>query len=235
MPELKKLDPFRPAQPQIPGVEAVSAKQEAPPPAPIETAAELAPRRKSPKWIVGVVAAALVLGAALAWWTHISSSRSESQDTEEATPTPEAGTTTQQPAVVQPVGPGTIATTDELAKPWSSKRFLYRNPLTDETVPALVVHLPGGKYWGFSLREPYGKCEMELVTDLQKLQSTYSVKAGYPMVGDPCDKSVFDLTRYTNAPGGLVRGEVVTGPAIRPPVAIEISTRGDKVLAERME
>ena len=68
------------------------------------------------------------------------------------------------------VGPGEIATTDELARPWSSKKFIFHDPLTSREVPAMVVHLPGGVYWGFSLNEPYGTCEMEFVTDMEKLQ-----------------------------------------------------------------
>lgn len=118
---------------------------------------------------------------------------------------------------------------------WSAKRFLFRNPLTSETVPAMVVRLPGGGYWGFSLREPYGSCDMEFVTDLEKLQSYYNFRANHPMVGDPCDRSVFDLAEYGTAPSGLVRGEVAQGTAIRPPLAIEIRTNGDKVQAVRME
>ncbi len=235
MPEQKKLDPFRPSQPQIPGVAAVLVNEAIPPQAQVE-APEATTPRKSSRWIIACVAGALVVGAAFGLWNHLISSHDSRPETVASEPTSDTTTAdTPQPAASLPIGPGAIATIEELSKPWSAKHFLYRNALTDEIVPALVVRLPGGKYWGLSLREPYGKCEMELVTDLQKLQSLYNFTASHPMVGDPCDRSVFDLTRYTTAPGGLVRGEIERGPAVRPPVAIEISTRGDKVIAERME
>jgi len=234
MPDKKKADPFRPSQPEIPGVAPRALVPETVPASPAEIP-EVIPQRKNSQLIIASVAAALVVGAAFAWWTHISSSRNSLRDAAASAPDSGEVTGAAQPAAVLANGPGEIATTEELSKPWSSKQFVYRNALTGVSVPALVVRLPGGKYWGFSLREPYGKCDMELVTDLQKLQSDYKFRAAHPMVGDPCDRSVFDLTRYTTAPGGLVRGEIEQGPAIRPPVAIEISTRGDKVLAERME
>ncbi len=234
MPDKKKLDPFRPSQPQIPGVAPTVLVPETAPASPADIP-EAIPQRKNSKWIIASVAAALVVGAGFAWWTHISSSRNSLRDAAASAADSGEVTSAAQPAAALANGPGEIASTEELSKPWSSKQFLYHNALTGVTVPAMVVRLPGGKYWGFSLREPYGKCDMELVTDLQKLQTDYSFRAAHPMVGDPCDRSVFDLTRYTTAPGGLVRGEIEQGPAIRPPVAIEISTRGDKVLAERME
>ena len=134
-----------------------------------------------------------------------------------------------------PVGPGLIATTNELTKPWSAKRFYFRDPVSRKPVPAMVVHLPGGTFWGFSLREPYGECEMEFVPDAKKLQRNYNFSATYPMVGDPCNKTVFDLTRYGNAPSGLVRGEIEQGPAWRPPMAIEIRVQDNQIIAVRME
>jgi hypothetical protein len=76
---------------------------------------------------------------------------------------------------------------------------------------------------------------LEYVTDLQKLDTEYHYRASHPMVGDPCNRTVFDLTRYGNAPGGLVRGEIAQGAGVRPPVAIEIRKRGKEILAERME
>ncbi len=70
-----------------------------------------------------------------------------------------------------PLAPGPVATTQELAKPWSTKRFLFRDPVTTQPEPAIVVRLPHGAYWGFSLREPFGNCELEYITDLQKLRT----------------------------------------------------------------
>jgi hypothetical protein len=234
MPDDKKLDPFRPTQPQIPGVAAALVEEQAPSLPPVEIA-EVSPPRKNASWIVAAASSAVVVGALLGWWALSSSSRSSSADVETPAPVSGSSLSASQPAANLPVGPGEIATTEELSKAWSAKRFLFHNPLTDETLPAMVVRLPGGTYWGFSLREPYGTCEMEFVTDLPKLQTFYNFNAAHPMVADPCDHSVFDLTHYGSAPGGLVRGEIAMGPAIRPPVAIEITTRANKVIAARIE
>ena len=134
-------------------------------------------------------------------------------------------------------GPGPIGTTADLPRAWSSKRFLFRDALTSEIGPAMVVRLPGGEYWGFSLREPFGNCELQLVTDLKRLKSEYNLSADHPMVIDPCSRTVYDLLRYSGgAPdNGLVRGEIVQGSGIRPPMAIEIRVKGKDVIATRME
>jgi hypothetical protein len=175
----------------------------------------------------------LILIIAGVWWSH----RSAPQQT---VPVPAAmgaapGEVAPKVQEALPMGPGEIASTEELAKPWSSKRFVFHNQLTDEQVPAMVVRLPNGVYWGFSLREPYGSCEMEWVTDLNKLQTDYGFRSQHPMIADPCNHSVFDLARYGNGPNGLVRGEVVHGAAVRPPVAIEVREQGKTILAVRME
>ena len=99
----------------------------------------------------------------------------------------------------------------------------------------MVVHLPEGGYWAFSLEEPYGRCELEFVTDVAKLRKEYGYPASHPMVGDPCTHTVYDLLRYGSAPAGLVRGEVVRGTAIRPPLAIEVRVEGHRVVAARTE
>jgi hypothetical protein len=110
------------------------------------------------------------------------------------------------------------------------------DPDTSLTVPALVVHLPRGGYWGFSLREPFGGCRLEYVTDLKRLESTYNFKGDHPMVGDPCDYSVFDLLKYgPTSDNAIVRGAVVHGTALRPPIAIEIKVEGHKIIAARHE
>ena len=234
MPDEKKFDPFKPQQPQIPGVAAAVVQENSEPSSSSDVAEQTVPR-KNGRWIAAILSGILILAALFGFWSHASSSTKIASVPDPSATTPATVTNTPQPAGNLPIGPGEIATTEELSKAWSAKRFLFRNQLTDEKVPAMVVRLPGGEYWGFSLREPFGSCDLEFVTDLQKLQTYYNFRADYPMVGDPCDRSVFDLTRYGNAPSGLVRGEVAQGPAIRPPVAIEIRTRGDQVLAVRTE
>jgi hypothetical protein len=136
-----------------------------------------------------------------------------------------------------PIGPGPIATTQELAKAWSAKRFLFRNSITGQPQPALVVRLPHGNYWGFSLVEPFGDCELEFITDLDKLNTDYGFRADHPMVGDPCDHTVYDLLRYGGGASSddLVRGVIVQGSGIRPPMAIEIRSSGKQIIAVREE
>lgn len=134
-----------------------------------------------------------------------------------------------------PIGPGEIATTDELSKAWSARKFLYRSPYTGEDVPALVVRVPGGSFWAISLREPYGSCQLEYVTDLEKLRSQYHFNAEHPMVVNPCGRIIYDLGRYGNGPNGLVRGAVVRGTGVRPPFGIEIQTEGKNIVAVRIE
>lgn len=232
-----KTDPFKPRDPRIPGVSRPAPKAQ-----PAEEIVEDAPPSRisgfwplpiPPNLIIAGLAGALVLGGAIAWWSHRSSAKEVDPFTasEPVKPVAEA----RKPPEKLPIAPGEVATTDELAKSWSSKRFIFREPGTFKDTPGIVVHLPDGTYWGLSLREPYGSCEMEFVTDVQKLDTEYHYRASHPMVGDPCNKTVFDLTRYGTAPGGLVRGEIAQGAGVRPPIAIEIRTQGKQILAVRME
>ena len=135
----------------------------------------------------------------------------------------------------QPIAPGPVASAAELAQSWAAKSFVFRNAATGETIPAMVVHLPRGGYWGFSLIEPYGHCKLEYVTDLQKLEKDYDYPADHPMVVDPCSSTLFDLMRYGGPMGAEVRGDIVHGSALRPPVAIEIQERGNSIVAVKME
>lgn len=134
-----------------------------------------------------------------------------------------------------PLGPGPIATTAELNKTWSSKRFLFRAPETADDVPAMVVKLPGDVLWAISMRAPFGTCDLEYVTNLQKLATQYQLTADHPMVADSCTHTVYDLTRYGSGPNGVVRGAIVKGEGIRPPIAIEVRARGKEVVATRIE
>lgn len=222
-----KTDPFKPQQPRIPGVSPGSgAKKSA-------GNAQNIQEHMPPTWIILSVAGALLLGVGVAWWSHGTSAKGVEPD-----PLPAATATAPAPAKPAEklrVGPGEVATTDELEGTWAARRFLFREKATGREVPAMVVHLPGGAYWAFSLWEPYGNCEMEFVTDLGRLRTDYNYRADHPMVADPCNKSVFDLARYGNSPGGLVRGEIAQGAAVRPPMAIEIRIQGNKIVAVRME
>jgi len=246
MPDEKKLDPFKPIQPNIPGVEPGAAKsppaKPQPPPAPVAARAVRAPapppQSSSPVlvWIAGAVVVLFIVGGALLFWLRAMSHKASQPATEPSA----AGTLLPEepakPTENLPVGPGPVANAGDLQKTWSGRRFLFRDPVTSEAVPALVVRLPGGSYWAFSLREPFGTCELEYVSDLEKLRSDYNYRADHPMVGNPCNHSVYDLLKYgTSSNGGLVRGEVVQGLGIRPPMAIEVREDGQKIVAVRME
>jgi hypothetical protein len=251
VPEQKMIDPFKPAQPRIPGVsdhheaiskhaadtsasEAHSAGVMGPPLA----KEEIAPEKLKAVWVglalTGALGSLLLLVAhsrnvaATHDPTHLPPIQAPVKDAVAAKPPTNASSRL-------PIAPGVIASKGQLAKAWSSQEFVFREQLTGRTFPAMVVRLPGGALWAFSLHTPYGSCELEYVTDLRRLQSDYDFSAGHPMVAEPCTKSVFDLTRYGNAPSGLVRGEVVKGSAFRPPLAIEVGTKNDQIVAIRSE
>jgi len=239
MAEEKKIDPFKPAQPQIPGVPpaAPKTKPAAPAPRPQASFSEPPAAPKPIPWpAVAAVVAVLTVGGLL-YWAHTPSAKSDKVSSDAAEASQPGVEEPRKPAEKLLVGPGPIATTDELAKPWSARRFLFRGPTSTELIPAVVVHLPGGEYWGLSLREPFGSCDLEYVTDLQKLKTVYGYSAEHPMVGNTCSHTVYDLARYGGgAPnGGLVRGEIVAGAGVRPPLAIEIRVEGKQVRAVRME
>jgi len=136
-----------------------------------------------------------------------------------------------------------IATVQEMAQPWTSKEFLYKNRLSGETVPAVLVRLPTGSpyqpanYWAFSVQTPYGNCRLEYIADIEKLRADYAFRAAkHPMVGNPCSHAVFDPLKMVNIPGGIwVRGGIVQGSDLRPPLGIEVQIRDKQILAARME
>jgi len=240
MPVDNKLDPFKPQQPQIPGVPAKA--KAATSVAPAQAVSE-APRARVdwlwppslwPMWfrIVLGVGAAIVI-AAVVWRARVSSATPAEAPVQVEATHVEAKPARHAEAL--PVGPGEIGTARELAAAWSSKQFLFRNPLTSEIVPALAVRLPGGALWGISMREPFGNCQLEYVRNLSVLLSQYNFHAQHPMVVNPCSASVYDLAQYTGGPNGLVRGRVVQGTAIRAPFAIEVVQRGKTIFAVRME
>jgi len=236
MPDDKRLDPFKPEQPSIPGVKPTAPKA-APAQPPSQQAA---PRRESSSkalvWIVAAVVVVFIVGGALYFWLHGTSPKAIEPISQSAADAATTSSDSAKPAEKLATGPGPVASVDALAKPWAGKRFLFRDPLTSEAVPAMVVHLPDGNYWAFSLREPFGTCELEYITDLDRLRADYSYRADHPMVANPCNHSVYDLLRYgSSSNGGLVRGEVVQGAGIRPPMAIEVRVDGKEIVAVRME
>lgn len=135
-----------------------------------------------------------------------------------------------------------VATISEL-KPWGAKQFTFRNRLTGENVPALIVRLPTGSsaqasgYWSFAMKPAYGNCQLDYIDDLEKLRTDYGYQqARHPMIGNPCNRSLYDPLKYAPLPGGvLARGAVVQGSDLRPPLGIETKIHGKEILAVRME
>lgn len=136
-----------------------------------------------------------------------------------------------------------IATVDAVSKPWSSLEFEFRDSFSGEHSPALLLRLPAGSanqpsgYWALSLKAPFGNCQLELVSDLGKLRADYGYRqARHPMVGNPCSRSVFDPLQMSNVSGNIwVRGAMVQGSDLRPPLGIEIKIEGKDIFAVRKE
>jgi len=136
-----------------------------------------------------------------------------------------------------------VATVSEMAQWWSTKEFFFKDRLTGQNVPAVLIRLPGASpaqpsgYWAFAKNAPYGDCSLEYITDMGKLRSDYGYRAAkHPMVGNPCSRTVFDPLKMSNLPGNVwVRGAIVQGSDLRPPLGIEVKIQGKQVLAVRME
>lgn len=239
-----KFDPFKPAQPRIPGVSDAPA---VPPP---ETAPEKPALRSklTPKWIALGAAGAVLLGILLAAILMRPSApaapSATSSPAASSLPEPAAAAASSPKTVtaaVPPIYPDEVTTAEEMEKPWSSRRFTFLKNLALGPVPAMLVRLPGGSarsansYWAFALKSRYGKCELELVTDLEKLRSDYGYRAQHPMVVEPCSSTVFDPLQQGTVSGAWVRGQVVRGAGLRPPLMIEVQIRGNRVLAVQME
>lgn len=249
MPDYWNHDPFKPAQPQIPGVpssrekanrsETFTDTSDSPMMAgPSANASRELPADLRLAWVGLGLAGLLAMVFLLLGYNHKAEPAKSSVVSAESHARPSSISESRDPSpddAKPAVGPGVVATADQLVRPWSAREFSFRDPVTLKDGPAMVVRLPGGELWGFSLRAPYGNCQLEFVTDLEKLDREYNFTASHPMVTDPCSKSVFDLARYGNAPAGLVRGEIVKGSAFRPPLGIEMRTQGDRIIAVRGE
>jgi hypothetical protein len=163
---------------------------------------------------------------------HRASIETEIPDTAVPVPAPAI----QPPKTSVDDGPTVVATAEELAKPWSSKTFVFVKPFSRETVDAMAIRLPGKGIWGFALQEPYGHCTLEFVTDLRKLASQFGYRASHPMVVNPCNNTVYDPLEAGPLGNGVwVRGEIVQGGGLRPPMSINVLEKGQSIIADRME
>ncbi len=136
--------------------------------------------------------------------------------------------------------PNAVGTLYELAQPWSSKTFRFADPKTQQSVPAMVIHLPGPPaepaFWAFALTNPLSRCQLQYVTDLSALSQRFAYPAAHPMVVSDCDGILYDPLKMATLPDGTwVRGDIVRGGGIRPPISIQIEVRGRDVIAKRME
>ena len=224
----KPKDRFRPPTPQIPGLAAT-------PKAPVQQGFK-------PMRLLGFVAG-MVVCLFVVRWIMLPKPRPAVP----AGPIPkiEVPAPAPDPKESRPLATPTqpeIADVDEMA-PWTAKDFFYKNRLSGENLPALLVRLPGGpgnlarNYWAFSVSAPYGSCRLEYVTDMDRLRNEYSFReAKHPMVGNPCSRTLYDPLKMMSIPGGAwVRGAIVQGSDLRPPLGIEVEIHDRQVLAARME
>lgn len=225
-------DRFKTAMPEVPGV---SVAEE-----PASTSTGTNPAVKA---VIGLLTVLLVVFLGARWGLgprHAEPKTGEQQpQIDVPTPAPDPSTLLPHATDTEP----RIAEIAEMARPWSSKEFYFRNGLTGENVLGVLIRLPvgaasqAGGYWALSLSAPFGNCRLEYVTDLEKLRNDYGFRAAkHPMVGNPCSRTVFDPLRMSNLPGNVfVRGGIVQGSDLRPPLGIEIKVQGKNILAVRTE
>jgi hypothetical protein len=222
------LDRFRPEMPQIPGVSDAR-------PSPSTITNDTNTRRALQ--IGGLAAAALLAVILILWWMKSASHRaSESASLDRATDASASPPAAFAPEAPATEGPVLAATVEELAKPWAAKKFTFVRPFTHENLDAMVIRLPGGGLWAFALREAYGRCDLEFVTDLDQLSKQYGYRASHPMVASPCTSTIYDPLKVGPLGGNVwARGEIVQGGSLRPPISIDVQEQGRSVIADRIE
>jgi len=230
MPDQPPPERYKAEMPQIPGVSAAGSRRSA-----LDNPAMR---------MVGALLAVLLVAFFGARWL-LRPKHSEPPPAEPPpqleVPSPAPDPNAALPHVTQQ-DPG-IASLAEMAQPWSSKQFFMRNGLTGENTPALLIRLPVSSasqtngYWALSMNAPYGACKLEYIKDLAELKNDYGFRAArHPMVGNPCSRTLYDPLKLTNLPGNVwVRGAIVQGSDIRPPLGIELNVQGKTIQAVRME
>jgi hypothetical protein len=205
------------------------------------------PRKPAPNpmlpLIIGLVVIGIILLFAVRWLSRnkvIEPARAEqAPQLEIPSPPPDPASLLPHATESDPV----IATVADLSKPWASADFFVRNRLTGENVPATIVRLPSGSpalptgYWAFSRKAPYGSCQLEYIADLKRLREDYGFsRANHPLVGNPCSRTLYDPLKTSNLPGNVwMRGGIVQGSDIRPPLGVEIKVQSKQILAIRSE
>jgi hypothetical protein len=219
---------FKAESPRIPGVGELQAKKPG----------------LTPMQLAAIAVAALLV---VSFATYRMASRKHATNVTASAPAElQLPAETPSPAAAPEVQANTeqiIATAAEMAKPWSSKEFVYHDALSVLTRQAILVRLPKGSanqasgYWAFAMNAAYGNCQLEYVTEMNRLREDYGYRlATHPMVGDSCSRSVIDPLKLSVMPGNVwVRGRVVQGVDVRPPLQIEVLVKGQNIIANRME
>jgi hypothetical protein len=221
---------FKTEMPQIPGV--------------TEPGPRAPTGNPSIKLVLGLLAVLVVVfvGARVALRTKLAEPKGPEAQPQIELPAPAPDPSTLLPHATD-AAPG-IAEVTEMAKPWTAKEFYVRNRLTGEDIPAMIIRLSTGSasqaagYWAFAVNAPYGNCKLEYITDLGKLAVDYGYTGTkHPMVGNPCNRTVFDPLKTTNLPGtgAWVRGAIVQGSDLRPPLGVQIKVQGKDIQAIRVE
>jgi hypothetical protein len=232
MTDQEQSERFKAEMPQIPGVAAEEA------PRPRKGLAE----NPAVRLVAGMLVLLVLLFVGSRWLFH-------SKRTEAVAPAPpaqiEVPTPPPDPAPAIPHATAAnpqIATVAEMAKPWTSKEFMFVDHFTNESTPAMLIRLSTGSalqpegYWALTMIAPFGSCRLEYLDDVAKLKEQYAFAARHPMVGDPCSRTVFDPLKMSNIPGNIwVRGSIAQGSDLRPPLGIEIQIENKSILAMRKE
>jgi hypothetical protein len=225
----KSFDRFHPEMPNIPGVDSARL--------PARAASNDSNPQRLVMILTGAVAVVAIV-AAIFWWVKASERNAVNFDSAEPALAEPAALQPTSPTPADPANarPAADLTVDQLPRPWTAKKFVYVKPLTHEKIDAMVIRLPGGGLWAFAVQEPYGKCDLEFVTDIAQLAAKYGYHATHPMVVNPCNNTVYDPLKIGPLGGSTwARGEIVQGSGLRPPLSIDIVVKGHSVIADRME
>lgn len=142
-------DRYKAEMPQIPGVTVPKPK----------LGGLLGKINPAVRLILGLLVVLLVGGIAARWFFRPRAAEMPPPEPARQIEVPTPASDLNPPPQATEMNP-MIASTAELAQPWSSKKFFFRNRLTGENVPALIIRLPGGSptqpssYWAFGLQVP---------------------------------------------------------------------------------
>ena len=190
------------------------------------------------KPLIAVIVAALVCAGGFAIWLSHRGQADQKTSAPAAATAPEVSVADPSSTTTTQIDPNAIGMVDEFAKVWSSKKFKFVDPQSHESVAAMVIRLPGAgeSFWAFSLNTAFSRCQLQYVTDLSALSQRFAYPATHPMVVSECDGTIYDPLKVATLPDGAwVRGDIVRGSGIRPPIAIQVQMRCHELVASRME